>query len=164
MTRWPYWTVTVLIVGECAIGGAMDLLRMAPFYPMMIDLGYPPYLATIMGTAKILAAVVLGAPGLPRLKEWAYAGVMINMIGAASSQVARHESVSNLVAPAMFAGLALLSWAWRPPSRRLRDTVLVQRRRGGLPEVRTAPSCTTGAGRSDQDRASRSRARDSGAQ
>ena len=119
MIRSAYWTVTALVVGECAIGGAMDLLRMAPFYPMMIDLGYPPYLATIMGTAKVLAAVVLAAPGLPRLKEWAYAGVMINMIGAAASNVARHEPLSNLIAPAMFAGLALLSWAWRPASRRL---------------------------------------------
>src|SRR5262249_55551884 len=119
MTRWTYWTVTALIVAECAVGGAMDLLRMAPFYPMMIELGYPSYLSTIMGIAKILAALVLVAPGLPRLKEWAYAGVMIDMVGAAASQVARHESLSNLVAPAMFAVLALLSWAWRPATRRL---------------------------------------------
>lgn len=132
MIRWTYWTVTALIVGECAIGGAMDLLRMAPFYPMMIDLGYPPYLATIMGTAKILAALVLAAPGLARLKEWAYAGVMINMIGAAASQVAKHESLSNLVAPAMFAALALLSWAWRPLSRRLSSPSRHSARSAGL--------------------------------
>src|SRR5690348_8640076 len=86
-----YWTVTVLVIAESAIGGAMDVLRMAPFYPAMIELGYPPYLATILGTAKLLAAVVLAVPGLPRLKEWAYAGVMINMIGAAASIVAGHE-------------------------------------------------------------------------
>ena len=29
---------------------------MAPFYPLMIGLGYPAYLATIMGAAKIVAA------------------------------------------------------------------------------------------------------------
>jgi uncharacterized membrane protein YphA (DoxX/SURF4 family) len=114
-----YWAVTAVVVGECAIGGTMDLFRMAPFYPMMIDLGYPPYLATIMGTAKILAAVVLLAPGLPRLKEWAYAGVVINMVGAAASHVSVHQSLSNLVAPTAFAGLAILSWALRPPTRRL---------------------------------------------
>jgi hypothetical protein len=114
-----YWVVTAIVVGECAVGGVMDLLRMPPFYPVMIELGYPGYLATIMGTAKIIAAAVLVAPGLRRLKEWAYAGVMINMIGAAASHVARHQSPSALVAPAMFAGLAMLSWAWRPPARRL---------------------------------------------
>ncbi|MEV4759445.1 DoxX family protein [Micromonospora sp. NPDC049559] len=113
-----YWSVTAVVVGECAIGGAMDLFRMPPFYPVMIDLGYPAYLATIMGTAKLIAAVVLLAPGLRRLKEWAYAGVMINMIGAAASHVAMHQA-SGVIAPAMFALLAIASWAWRPPARRL---------------------------------------------
>jgi hypothetical protein len=114
-----YWTVTAVVVGECAVGGTMDLLRMAPFYPVLIDLGYPGYLSTILGTAKILAGIVVLAPGLPRLKEWAYAGVLINMLGAIASHAALHRSISNLYAPAAFAGLALLSWALRPPTRRL---------------------------------------------
>jgi DoxX-like family len=114
-----YWVVTGIVVGECAIGGVMDLFRMAPFYPVMIELGYPGYLATIMGTAKIIAAVVVLAPRLPRLKEWAYAGIVINMIGAAASHVAMRQALTTLIAPAMFAGLAILSWAWRPPARRL---------------------------------------------
>jgi uncharacterized membrane protein YphA (DoxX/SURF4 family) len=116
-----YWAITAIVVGECVTGGVMDLLRAAPFYPAMIDLGYPSYLATIMGTAKILAGVVLLAPRLPRLKEWAYAGILINMTGAIASHVATHDSASNLIAPAAFAGLALLSWALRPSTRRLQD-------------------------------------------
>ena len=114
-----YWVATAVVAGECAVGGAMDLFRMAPFYSLLIDLGYPGYLATIMGTAKVIAAVVLLAPSLPRLKEWAYAGVMINMIGAAASHIAMHQAPSSVIAPAMFAGPAILSWAWRPPTRRL---------------------------------------------
>jgi hypothetical protein len=124
-----YWVVTAIVVAECAVGGTMDLLRLPPFYPMMIELGYPAYLATILGFAKILAAVVLLAPGLPRLKEWAYAGVMINMVGAAASYVAAHEAVSNLLPPAVFAGLTVLSWALRPPTRRLQTP---DRRAGGV--------------------------------
>jgi uncharacterized membrane protein YphA (DoxX/SURF4 family) len=118
MTR-AYWVVTAVVVGECAVGGTMDLFRMSPFFPMMIDLGYPSYLATILGTAKIIAAVVLLAPRLPRLKEWAYAGVVINMTGATASQAAMHRGIGNLIPPAAFAGLAILSWALRPPTRRL---------------------------------------------
>jgi hypothetical protein len=114
-----YWIITAAVVAECAIGGTMDLLRMPPFYPAMIDLGYPSYLATILGTAKLLAGVVVLAPGLPRLKEWAYAGILINMIGAAASIVAVHQSATNLIPPAVVAGLALLSWTLRPPTRRL---------------------------------------------
>jgi uncharacterized membrane protein YphA (DoxX/SURF4 family) len=115
-----YWIITAVVVAECVIGGAMDLFRMAPFYPAMIALGYPGYLATILGIAKILAAVVLLVPGLPRLKEWAYAGILINMVGAAASYVAaRQSAAATLVPPAVFAGLAIGSWALRPPARRL---------------------------------------------
>ena len=114
-----YWAVTAVVVGECAIGGAMDLGQMAPFYPKLIDLGYPSYLSTILGIAKLIAAAVLLAPRLPRLKEWAYAGVVINMTGAAASYVAAHQGLSNLVPPASFAVLAIVSWSLRPPARRL---------------------------------------------
>lgn len=114
-----YWIVTAVVVGESAIGGTMDLFRLAPFYPLLIQLGYPPYLSTILGVAKLIAAVVIVAPRLPRLKEWAYAGIMINMIGALASNVARHQGFSALVPPAAFAVLALVSWALRPPRRRL---------------------------------------------
>ena len=113
-----YWTVTSIVVAECAVGGAMDLFRMAPFYPMLIDLGYPSYLATILGTAKLAAAVVIAVPRLPRLKEWAYAGVLINMTGAAASNAAVHE-YAGMIAPAAFAVLAFASWATRPRSRRI---------------------------------------------
>ena len=114
-----YWVASAVVVSECAIGGTLDLLRAPPFYPVMLDLGYPGYLATIMGTAKLGAAVVLSAPRLPRLKEWAYAGVMINMVGAAASHVAMHQAATTLIAPTVFAALTILSWAWRPPTRRL---------------------------------------------
>jgi uncharacterized membrane protein YphA (DoxX/SURF4 family) len=117
-TGW-YWATTAIVAAEGLGGGIADLLRAPPFYPVMIELGYPPYLATIMGTAKLIAAVIVVAPALPRLKEWAYAGILINMVGAIASHLATHESLTATVAPAAFAVLALLSWHWRPASRRL---------------------------------------------
>ncbi|BCJ47964.1 hypothetical protein GCM10010168_23230 [Actinoplanes ianthinogenes] len=114
-----YWLTTAVVAGECAVGGALDLIKAPPFFPMMIELGYPAYLAAILGTAKLIAAVILLAPRLPRLKEWAYAGVTINMIGAAASHLAVHQPVTTVLAPTVFVVLALLSWAWRPPSRTL---------------------------------------------
>jgi hypothetical protein len=119
MTAARYWGVTAIVVGECVVGGAMDLLRLPPFYPMLIDLGYPGYLAPMLGAAKLAAAVVLLAPGLRRLKEWAYAGILINMVGAAVSQAAAHQALTGLIAPGAFAALALWSWWLRPPARRL---------------------------------------------
>ena len=120
--RWKfdvYWLSTAIVVGECAVGGALDLLRAPPFFPVMISLGYPAYLATIIGVAKLIAAVILAAPRLRRLKEWAYAGVMINMVGAAASHIAMRQAATALIAPLAFAVLALVSWGWRPPARKL---------------------------------------------
>jgi uncharacterized membrane protein YphA (DoxX/SURF4 family) len=109
-----YRVSTVLIIGECFTGGMLDLFRQPPFYPVMIALGYPPYFATILGTAKLLAAAALLTPGFPRLKEWAYAGILINMIGACASHLAAGDPLTTIIAPATFAVTALTSWRLRP--------------------------------------------------
>lgn len=124
---WRYWTATSVIAAEGAVGGAMDLLHLPPFFPVLLDLGYPAYLATILGIAKILATLVILAPKLPRLKEWAYAGILINMVGAAASHVAVRDTPDNLIAPLALAAIALASWALRPPTRKLEPLEAVQR-------------------------------------
>lgn len=118
-TATAYWTTTAVLASECVVGGAMDLLRLPPFFPQLTELGYPAYLATILGGAKLAAGGVILAPRLPRLKEWAYAGIVINMAGAAASWVLHRGDLANAIAPTAFVGLALASWALRPADRRL---------------------------------------------
>ena len=48
-------------------------------------MGYPPYFLVILGIWKLLGAVALVIPGFPRLKEWAYAGVIFDLTGAVAS-------------------------------------------------------------------------------
>jgi len=112
-----FWAVTAVVVGEAAIGGTMDLLRMAPFYPVLLDLGYPGYLSTILGAAKVAAAVVIASPGLRRLKEWAYAGVCFDLTSAAVSHTASGDAAPQVAAPLVFAVLATTSYLLRPASR-----------------------------------------------
>jgi hypothetical protein len=67
-------------------------------------------------------AIALLAPGFPRLKEWAYAGIFFNMTGAAISHAAVGDYGAygyHLIVPLTFAGLAVASWALRPQSRTL---------------------------------------------
>ena len=71
----------------------------------------------ILGVWKLLGAVVIVAPGLPRLKEWAYAGVFFELSGAAASYVLHGEITSDLAAPLILAALAMISWALRPEGR-----------------------------------------------
>ena len=43
---------------------------------------------TILGVLTLLAVLALLVPGFARVKEWAYAGVMFDLIGAAASHLA----------------------------------------------------------------------------
>ena len=82
--------------------------------------GYPSYFLVILGVWKLLGAVALAIPRFPRLKEWAYAGVLFDLTGAVASQLASGLIDAGTMAyPIVMAGLAVASWALRPPSRRL---------------------------------------------
>jgi hypothetical protein len=113
-----YWVTTVPIAAEFAVGGVMDILRLPPFFAIMRHLGYPSYFSTIIGFWKVLGAVAVLAPRPPRIKEWAYAGMVFTMTGAAASHLAVGDGAETLVAPMIFTGLTIASWALRPSARR----------------------------------------------
>jgi hypothetical protein len=85
----------------------------------MAHLGYPRYFLTILGTWKILGAIVVCAPRLPRLKEWAYAGMIFDLTGAAASRAFMGDGAPMVVVPLAIAAVVLASWSLRPSSRRL---------------------------------------------
>src|SRR6478752_3788151 len=51
-------------------------------------LGYPQYLIPFLGIAKALGVIAILIPGMPRIKEWAYAGLFFDLIGATYSVIA----------------------------------------------------------------------------
>jgi uncharacterized membrane protein YphA (DoxX/SURF4 family) len=114
-----YWIATALTVAEALAGGFSDLFRLPYVAETLAHLGYPGYLAIILGIWKIPAAVVLLAPRLPRLKEWAYAGMVFDLTGAVASHITVGDGPSVFMAPALITGIVLASWYLRPPSRRL---------------------------------------------
>jgi uncharacterized membrane protein YphA (DoxX/SURF4 family) len=85
-------------------------------------LGYPQYFLVILGIWKLLGAVALVIPRFPRLKEWAYAGVIFDLTGAVASLWASGlRNAGSIAYPIVMTGFAIASWALRPPSRRLRS-------------------------------------------
>jgi hypothetical protein len=113
-----YWTTTLVLVAECVVGGVMGGLQLSPFRDTAVHLGYPAYFMSILGVWYVGAGLILLAPRLPRLKEWAYAGLVINYTGAAASHIWTGDRAGNLVGPAVFLGLTAASWALRPAARR----------------------------------------------
>jgi len=115
-----YWLTTALVVFELAMGGIWDVLRVPQVRELIERLGYPPYFLVILGTWKLLGAVALVIPRFPRLKEWAYAGVLFDLTGAVASLFASGLiDAGNMAYPIVMMGVAVASWALRPSSRRL---------------------------------------------
>jgi len=81
-----YWVFTGLF-------GAMMLLSAIPdimsdpiaVQGMHVELGYPAYFIPFIGVAKALGVIAILVPGFPRIKEWAYAGLAFDLIGATYS-------------------------------------------------------------------------------
>lgn len=114
-----YWATTGLVALAFLGGGAADLSRSDEVMAGMAHLGYPVYFATILGIWKVLGAIALVAPGFPRLKEWAYAGIFFDLSGAAASHAASGDDAGKVMVPLVILGLTAASWALRPATRRL---------------------------------------------
>ena len=119
LQRTTYWAATLLVAAEFAVGGVADVLHVQPFFSTLLNLGYPAYFGVILGVWKVLGAVTVLAPGLPRLKEWAYAGVAFELSGAAASHVFAGDPAAKIAVPVVLLVIAAASWALRPASRRM---------------------------------------------
>jgi uncharacterized membrane protein YphA (DoxX/SURF4 family) len=119
MRRIAYWVTTALTAFVFVYGGVLDILQPKDVVAGMTHLGYPLYFATILGIWKVLGGLVVLAPRLPRLKEWAYAGMIFDVTGAAASHASVGDPPVNVVAPVVIAAIVMTSWALRPASRRL---------------------------------------------
>lgn len=86
-----YWVSTVIASGLmlfAAIPNAMLTDETKQF--MAGYLHFPDYFTQFIGVAKILGVIAILVPGFPRIKEWAYAGLFFDLVGAVYSQVAVH--------------------------------------------------------------------------
>jgi uncharacterized membrane protein YphA (DoxX/SURF4 family) len=115
-----YWVTTALLALDFLMGGVMSVARPPEVLEGMSHLGYPVYFAVLLGVWKILGAVAIVAPRLPRLKEWAYAGIVFDLTGAAVSHAASGDGAAHASAPLVLLALAVASWSLRPASRALR--------------------------------------------
>ena len=115
-----YWIATGLFCLAMTAGGTMNLLRADIQKESIEALGYPEYLMTILGVAKLLGVFALLIPGAPLLKEWAYAGFTFDLLGAAASHAFVGDAAMEIMLPLIILGISAVSYWLRPLSRRLR--------------------------------------------
>jgi uncharacterized membrane protein YphA (DoxX/SURF4 family) len=114
-----YWAATALVTAELGLGGVWDVLRISQVRGVVAHLGYPSYFLVLLGAWKLLGALALLVPRFPRLKEWAYAGVIFVDTGAIVSHLWVGYETGAVAPLLMLVALTVTSWASRPPGRRL---------------------------------------------
>src|SRR5207244_1222433 len=117
-----YWVTTGLLAFAEGSGGAGQLAHAWGTLDTVRILGYPEYFLTIIGSWKVLGAIAILAPGFPRLKEWAYAGIFFELTVAAASHALAGDYGDygfHVIVTLVLALLTLTSWALRPQSRTL---------------------------------------------
>lgn len=119
LSRYIYYGTTGLFALAMIGAGFSDVTAQPAVMEGIAHLGYPTFLATILGVWKLLGAAAILAPGLPRLKEWAYAGFFFNLTGAAASHAFAGDPAANILTPLVLLSIGLGSWATRPDNRRL---------------------------------------------
>lgn len=80
-----YWIFTGLFCAFMIFSSIPDAISTKEAVDFITKLGYPAYIIPFLGIAKLLGVVTLLVPGFPRLKEWAYAGFVFDLTGAAYS-------------------------------------------------------------------------------
>jgi hypothetical protein len=108
-----YWIVTILFCGFMIFTAIPNILVSTESVDMFSGLGYPRYLIPFLGVAKVLGGIIILIPGFNRLKEWAYAGMFFDLIGATYSALAQygfHLPMLFMVLPISFLFISYFLW------------------------------------------------------
>lgn len=109
-----YWSLTVLFCLMMLMDGGAGLAHEHNGVVAMQHLGYPLYMMSILGVAKILGALALLQLRYRTLKEWAFAGFTINFIGAAASHLLAGDGLAAAIPALLMLGLLYtLYFLWK---------------------------------------------------
>ena len=84
-----YWVFTGLF-SAMMLGSAIPDMISSPIavQGMHGELGYPVYFIPFIGVAKVIGVLAILLPISARIKEWAYAGLVFDLVGATFSIIA----------------------------------------------------------------------------
>jgi len=111
-TKVLYWVFTGLISALMLSSSVPSVLRLPQAVDFMTKLGYPGYIVPFLGVAKILGVAAILIPGFPRIKEWAYAGLCIDLVGATYSLIAIGTPVTQWIFMLIWIILLFVSYVY----------------------------------------------------
>jgi hypothetical protein len=105
-----YWILTIFGAALMALSAVPDILFVPEAVQIFEHLGYPRYLLPFIGIAKLLGVAAILQPWFRGLREWAYAGLVFDLIGALYSHLAVGDPVSSWIFPVI--GLVLIGGSY----------------------------------------------------
>ncbi len=111
---YAYWASTSLFAIGMLLAGIQEVSHSPDHLETLHRLGYPEYLLTLLGVAKLVGSPFLLLQRFPHLREWAYAGFCFVFGGAIISHTVRGDTlVQTLPAVSCAALLAVSYWSYR---------------------------------------------------
>ena len=122
-----YWICTGIFAFFMMGSAIPDIIS----HPVAVEgmhkgLGYPEYFIPFIGIAKALGVIAILIPGFNRIKEWAYAGLMFDLIGAVYSMIAIGIPVGDWIGVLLPVAIGILSYVlFRKRSKKSVETINV---------------------------------------
>ena len=126
-TKIFYWIFTSLFAAFMLSSAIPDILSS----PIAVEgmhkgLGYPVYFIPFIGVAKLLGSLAILIPVNARIREWAYAGLFFDLIGATFSIIAVGAPFANWIFMTVPLGLAIVSYVLYHKKKRLSQHATAQ--------------------------------------
>jgi hypothetical protein len=96
-----YWICIGILIPAIGIGSVFGIIPNEDSLKVFSSLGYPAYIVPFLSVAKLLGLIVIFIPKYPRLKEWAYAGIAFDIIGATYSIIAIGNPLTHIIFPVL---------------------------------------------------------------
>ncbi|MDB4918021.1 DoxX family protein [Mucilaginibacter sp.] len=109
-----YWIFTIIFALLVFLDGIGGVTRQQAGIDVLKHLGYPVYLMTIAGVARLLAVVALLQTKFKVIKEWAFAGIAINFVCAFASRTFVGDSFGLLIPPVIMLAFLFIPYTlWK---------------------------------------------------
>jgi hypothetical protein len=118
-TKIIYWILTGLFAFLMLGSAVPDIISANIALEGFKAMGYPAYLVPFLGIAKLLGVIAILVPEYARIKEWAYAGLLFDLIGAIYSVISIGISPAEWLPMLVIIVLGLFSYVYYHRNLRL---------------------------------------------
>ena len=107
-----FWLSTGLFSAFMLSSAIPNILSAPEWVAIFEQLGFPLYMLPFLGFAKLMGVIGVLVPGFNRIKEWAYAGLFFDLVGATYSALAAFGFDPQMLVMLVPFGLGALSYVF----------------------------------------------------